>query len=251
MGERLKIPSVVEAICEFRFSTETPWDWTIPGQLYDHIRADFSERSQIQGMGLQVQVHGRPAGVPPVATIHTGPERVQLKRTDGSAMVQVGPHLLAVNHLRPYPQWEVFLSLILRMFNEYQGIAGQSVLQRIGLRYINQLALPPGSVDLGQLITLTPPLSGALDRPLQAFYQRYEIEQSRPEGVLVHQTGIQEVGGRPAILLDLDFVSTQVQALQSAEQVRQWLDDAHHCVYDAFVASLNPDLYERMKRGEA
>lgn len=247
MGEKLKSPPLIEALCEFRFAGDPSWDWVIPGQLYDKIGQEFSERAQIKGLGVLVEAAAQEQ---PIATIHTGPERVQLKRKDGSAMVQVGPHLLAVNHLRPYPNWETFADLVMRIFGVYRTLAPQFRLERVGLRYINQIDLPKSPFQMKSLITLAPPLTGALDRPLKSYYQRYEIEQDNPKGLLIHQTGIR-VNQEDALILvlDLDFGSTQVQSLEKIEDVRVWLDTAHDRVYEAFVSSLNPQQYEKMKRG--
>jgi uncharacterized protein (TIGR04255 family) len=247
MGDKLKKPPLIEALCEFRFDPSSPWDWTIPGQLFDKIGHEFSERSQVQGLGVQIQVGPGPA---PTTHLSTGPERVQLRRPDGSAMVQVGPHLMAVNHLRPYPQWETFRGLIMRVFSTYSDVTHTTSLSRIGLRYINQIELPAEPVEIGDFSTLKPPLLGPLDRPLQGFYQRYEIVQDAPVGVLIHQTGIQKSEERRVIIVDLDFGSHEVTNIQDATAVEAWLDLAHERVEEAFIASLNPALYERMKRGD-
>lgn len=247
MGAKLKTPPLIEALCEFRFAANSPWDWTIPGQMFEKIKSEFSERSQVQSVGVQLQASPR---VPPLATIQTGPERVQLKRADGSAMVQIGPNLLAVNNLRPYPTWDVFRSLILGTFKTYREIVGPFELQRIGLRYINLIPLPNPRPELRDFITVAPPLTGHLDRTLKNIYQRYEIEQVNPEGVLIHQTGIQTDGDEQSgLVLDIDFGSTKVQDLTSLESVQQWLEAAHDRVYEAFVSSLNTDLYEDFKQG--
>ena len=247
MGDNLKKPPLIEALCEFRFDPSSPWDWTVPGRLFDKIGQEFSERAQVQGLGVQIQIGPGPA---PAAHLSTGPERVQLKRPDGSAMVQVGPNLLAVNQLRPYPQWEAFRDLIMRVFSTYRDVTDTISLSRIGLRYINQLELPEGPVQVGDFITLKPPLVGPLDRQLQGFYQRYEILQEAPVGVLVHQTGIQKAEERRVIIVDLDFGSHEVTNLQDAGAVEAWLDSAHERVEEAFIASLNPVLYEKLKRGD-
>lgn len=241
MGERLKTPPLIEALCEFRFVENTNWDWVLPGQLYDKIKGEFPERAQIQGVGFQIQASPK---VKPIASIHTLPDRVQLKRADGSAMVQVGYNLLAINQLKPYPSWTEFLALIMQIFEEYQGIVGNIVLERIGLRYINQLSVSEKTADIGDAITLIPPLTGILARPIHAFYQRYEIEHDQPEGILIHQTGTQQdEQANPVFILDLDFGSTQVQDLSGQQEVKNWLNQAHDRVYEAFVASLAPTLY--------
>lgn len=245
MGEKLKTPPLIEALCEFRFAENANWDWVLPGQLYDKIKTDFPERAQIQGVGFQVQASPK---LKPVASIHTLPDRVQLKRLDGSAMVQVGYNLLAINQLKPYTSWTEFLSLIMRIFETYQEIAGVVDLERIGLRYINQLVVTDSNSKVSDLITLAPPLTGTLARPIHAFYQRYEIEQENPEGILVHQTGTQQdEQENPIFILDVDFGSTKVQDLKSADSVKNWLEQAHNRVHEAFVASLTTHLYSDMK----
>jgi len=53
-----------------------------------------------------------------------------------------------------------------------------------------------------------------------------------------------------SMMLDLDFCSGEVGALQDNDAVARWLDSAHERVLEAFVASLNPKFYDRLKRGE-
>jgi hypothetical protein len=43
------------------------------------------------------------------------------------------------------------------------------------LRYINQIPLSEEMTDLSLLISVAPPLTGRLQRPLLGFYQRYEL----------------------------------------------------------------------------
>lgn len=245
MGDKLKTPPLIEALCEFRFAESANWDWVLPGQLYDKIKNDFPVRDQIQGIGFQVKASPK---VKPAASIHTLPDRVQLKRADGSSMVQVGYHLLAVNQLRPYTSWTEFRAFIMSIFETYHEIAEEIDLERIGLRYINQLAVTDLLINAGDALTLTPPLTGVLDRPIHAFYQRYEIEQENPEGILVHQTGTQiDEHDNPVFVLDLDFGSTKVKELKNAEAVKNWLELAHDRMYEAFVASLKPSTYLNLK----
>jgi uncharacterized protein (TIGR04255 family) len=245
MGEKLETPPLIEAVCEFRFTGKTNWDWIIPGQLYDRVKSEFPERAQISGVGFHIQASPKKN---PVASVQNLPDRVQFKRADGSAIVQVGYNLLAINILRPYPNWTEFLTIIINIFNEYHSIAGTIELERIGLRYINQLSISAEFSEIGKMITLTPPLTGKLARPIHSFYQRYELEQDNPEGLLINQTGTQKDDkGNPVIVLDLDFGSTKVRRLKSATQVKTWLERAHNCIYDAFVSSLTPKLYAKFR----
>ena len=167
MGEKLSNPPVIEAICEFRFDPSSPWDWTIPGRLFEKIQDRFPERSEVKRLGLQVQLD---KGEVHKTQVDTGPERLQLKRTDGTALVQIGSHLLSVNHFSPYPGWEDFRELIFEIFFEYHEISERASLSRIGLRYINQMPLPQGNFRLDDFISLAPDLPSPLDRPLINFF---------------------------------------------------------------------------------
>ncbi|MBC8507632.1 MAG: TIGR04255 family protein [Chloroflexi bacterium] len=242
MGEKLKNPPLVEALCEFRFAEDSAWDWVLPGQLYEIIRADFPKRAQIQGFGMQVQALPK---AKPVASVHPAPERVQFIRSDDSAMVQVGFNLLAINQLRPYSSWTEFSALIMQIYEEYCSIAGETSFNRIGLRYINHLV---ATENIADTLTVTPPLAGQLTRPLRSFFQRYDLQYDEPDGILVHQTGtLQNEENQPVFVLDIDFGSTSVQDLSTPELVRHWLDQAHDRVYEAFAASLSESLYLSLK----
>ncbi|MFN8472778.1 MAG: TIGR04255 family protein [Anaerolineae bacterium] len=247
MGERLLSPPLIEALCEFRFTPSTSWDWTLPGRLYERISKEFPERSQLDAIAVQFELGARSAA--PSEFIR-GPERVQMKRVDGSAMVQVGANLLAINHFRPYPTWEGFRTLIMSTLDNYLILAESAGFVRIGLRYINRLPISAGYFRVNSTITVAPSLAGELDRPIQAFYQRYELAYDAPKGILIHQTGMLEDDLGRGILLDLDFGSTEPPSVTVGESLETWLDEAHTRIYDAFVASLVPEVYEQLLRGE-
>lgn len=245
MLEPLKNPPLIEAACEFQFDPDSEWDWTIPGRLFEKIGDEFSERAEVHRLGLTVQEVGREA--PPPAVIKSGPDRLHLKRKDGSAIVQVGPRMLGINQRRPYPNWATFRELILRIYKTYREIAGSNGLARIGLRYINEI--PKKNMAFASITTVWPTLSGNLDRDISHFFQRYEFKHSKPKGILIHQTGQQLRGNKLVIMLDLDFVAKSVGRIKSESSVAKWLDGAHERVEESFIASLKPDFFDQLKRG--
>lgn len=245
MGEKLNDPPLIEALCEFRFDPAAPWDWTVSGRLYEQIKAEFPKRAQRSGVGLRL---GVVEGPPQVPTVVHAPERVQLRSADDSAMVQVAPHLLAINHLRPYSKWESFRALILQMHDKHAAICDRPAIVRIGLRYINEIELGAAPVELSDVIAFTLPWRGA-ERELIGFYQRHELAYQQPAGVLVHQTGIRRRNGKRVVMLDLDFGSQPDEAFGSRATVVEWLDRAHDRIYELFRDSLNADYYEKRKEG--
>ncbi|NUN50188.1 MAG: TIGR04255 family protein [Candidatus Brocadiae bacterium] len=250
MGDKLRKPPLVEALCELRFDPASPWDMTFPGLLYERVRAEFPDRVQLDA--LEIDVGNSPARVR-AAPVQRKADRVQFSRPDRSAMIQIGPHLLTVNHLRPYPSWVDFRALISRILHEHERVAGFLPVRRLGLRYVNQMELPDRprkARDLSRWINLVPQLTRGLDRPVRGMYQRYEIEHDAPVGVLIHQTGVVARDGSPALLLDLDFGSDS-PGVRTLADIARWLDLAHDLIGTSFVETLNPEYYERIKKGDA
>jgi uncharacterized protein (TIGR04255 family) len=55
------------------------------------------------------------------AELHVG-DLAQFLKEDELAFVQIGPGILSVNHLAPYPTWALYKPLIAQAFNEYVQI---------------------------------------------------------------------------------------------------------------------------------
>jgi uncharacterized protein (TIGR04255 family) len=238
----LKNPPLIEAVFEAHFGPNAAWDWTMPGRLYDRMSGEFSERQQaLDFRGVQL----------PVAADRVGQvQRVQLKRSDGSAMIQIGEEMLAINHFAPYPSWEGFRELIMRVVGTSLELGARLDLTRVGLRYINVIRELPDEGDLSRVITVLPRLTGPLMRPSVGLYVRCDLAHETPAGILVLQTGLRSTPGREngsEVILDLDFVGQESVSITSSEILGGWLDAAHKHIEDAFIAALAPQMYDRLK----
>ncbi|PSB35780.1 TIGR04255 family protein [Stenomitos frigidus] len=248
MGEQLKSQPLVEALCEFQFNLDDSNELTMPGLFYAEVREEFPFQTPVDEFSLQVEL-GEVGGVPQFVS----PQRLQLKRTDGSAMLQIGRGRLIVNRLQPYVSWEDFRELIFKAFTIYIKLCGTYTLKRIGLRYINHL-IPPaeGGFKIDDFLTVIPLFPKPIDRPMNGFQQVYEFSYELPKAALVHRTAVVAIPeGDTAILLDLDFISQETSTFQdnakALEWLRNWLDQAHERIEEAFISSLNPSYYEFLK----
>jgi len=248
MAEQLSNAPVLEALCEIRYEASADWDWTLPGQFYDQIKGDFPKRQTVTGVEFRANL---PAGE---ASLHSPPDKVQMRREDGTAVIQVGPGLFAVNHLAPYPSWPVFRSLFLDNWSRFGGLAGEIRPIRIGLRYINRIDPDdPENIRLEDYFTVTPQLDEAVDRPIRNFHQRYEFEFGGRElvGVLIQQCGLKRTGPPDhkvaGLMLDLDFFSDESVMELSSVEISDWMDFAHENIETVFLASLNPEFLETLR----
>lgn len=239
-------PPLIEAICQFQFApaADRPFDSTVPGLMYAQILNDFPLREEHPGLQFQFAVGGlAPPQVAPMIN------RVVFRRKDGTAVVQIAPNFLAINQLPPYPDWDVFQSLILDKLNIYMGVAQPETLLGVELRYINRIELPfpedGTSVNIADYVTAYPNVSDTLLSPTGLrFVQRVEIGMPELKGTLVIQSatvdavqktpeGILEGG----ILLDLSFVSIGGMSL-APDEAPAWIATAHSEVERAFLACI-------------
>ena len=147
---RYRHPPVEEAICEFRFVSDTEWDLTIPGKLQGELIDQYSGKPREQ-KAVQVGLHVR-EGMSANLEYSEGLARVHLVSKEGTRMVGIGPDVLSVHMLRPYQNtsnfekggWEEFEPRIAVALEAYWKVVKPGGINRLGVRYINKITLPLG-----------------------------------------------------------------------------------------------------------
>jgi uncharacterized protein (TIGR04255 family) len=234
MPQSYPAPPLVEALCEFQFLPAEPWDITVPGRLYERVREEFPEREQHATLrvGFQQQEGGLEQRL-------EMPPRMRLVRSDRSALIQVGPDLLAVNQLRPYPTWGPFRELVLSTLERYVEIARPLGLKRIGLRYINEIEVPAEKVELKDYFGYYPHLPASLPQEHGEFVARvalpYEEERDRLQVTLSSKPMAQ--AGHVAFILDLDYAAVRSGSVELTA-LPEWLEAAHSRVELVFEACI-------------
>ena len=238
MGKKYRNPPIIEALCEFRFEPSAPWDMAIPGLVYEKIRDGFPRRRQTKT--FEASVVASPAGVEQQVLTT---DRMQFLRDDEKALIQVGPNLLAVNHLRPYPTWQKFLPLIQQGFNAYLEAANPKGIQRIGLRYINRIEIPGKRGGLADYFEFLPLVGKRLPQDYGPFIVGIQIpfEDSRDFLRLQLASAIVETPDTVAVMLDLDYFLAQPGTV-SKEDVFDWTEVAHDHVEAVFEACITDRL---------
>ena len=154
-------------------------------------------------------------------------------------MVQVGPGLVVLNQLRPYPHFEEWSPVFLEMVDHYRQIVGPASVARLGLRYINRIVIPEQPVWMEDYFRLYPFLPPELGLEHGPFLMRVELRpRHRHHQLLVTFGSAQaERSGEMAYLLDsydnLPNLNSSDFAL-----VATWLEEAHDNVEHAFESAI-------------
>jgi uncharacterized protein (TIGR04255 family) len=237
MGKIYKNPPLIEAICEIRFTPDPHWDMTIFGKFYEKIADQFPERQQ----QVQLQAQFPPNSME--SAISEVEPRMRFTRSDKSALVQLAPQRLIVNQLAPYISWEAFRSSILNVLTTYRSIAESSIVERIGLRYINRFAFPRQDFSIGKWFAPTPYLPGAMLDVGTPYFVRLEFPFATDRRIILTTGTLDEQKSdtnTQAILLDIDCVT--LSPSESEQTVEQLLEDGHMAVEQIFESFLTTEL---------
>lgn len=245
VGRQYKSPPIIEAICEFQFDPASPWDVTIPGLVYDQLREDFPQKRQrkIVNQDTSDTAEGPRTNITMI-------DRAQFYNESETALIQVNPHFLSVNHLKPYPSWAVFLPLIEKGLDTYRQVATPSAIRRVGLRYINRIELPGGKIELEDYFEFGPCLGANVPQDYVDCIVGVTIPFKDPGGLLrVQLTTQTSTPETIPMVLDLDHFRIDPKGM-APDAVIDWVDRAHDNVetlFEGCITDRTRELFEEVR----
>ncbi|CCW33861.1 TIGR04255 family protein [Chthonomonas calidirosea] len=239
MGRQYKTPPLIEAVCEFRLTSDTPWDLTIPGLFYEKVKGTFPLREQ--SVRQEVVLSEGPQGLQ--QEIRTS-ERIVLFTEDRKMLIQLGPRLLAVNVLRPYPTWQGFKAKIEMAWENLKETLRIEGLERIALGYINRVELPSPEVKLLEYFEFYPFVGPRLPQNLASFIVggEFPFVEGRDRCRIQIAPVLASSEEMSAFMLNIDYL-TQPRAVKVSD-VLGWVEEAHSRVEEVFEGCITDRLRE-------
>lgn len=217
-------PPIEEALCEIRFVPGPEWDPTLPGLIYQSLKAEYPQKPRTQNV-LEAGVTIPDGGGGPSFQVQQNASRVQFRSADDRRLVGVGPDVLSAHLLRPYSSWEQFRDQIVQALAAYSSVAEPTAISRIGVRYINQIVLAADVVDLNEYFTSPPEPPETLPQTLRSFLVRMEAAyEDEPIRVITTFASNDAARGRTAFILDIDVVGEWPEQL-GLESAMEAIDD--------------------------
>jgi uncharacterized protein (TIGR04255 family) len=239
-GKRYKKSPIIEAVCEVQFEENSSWDLAIPGLVYEKIRTKFPIRRQAARVTLGISTPEEQGG-PQIGTVPI----MQFLRKDEKALIQIGPNLLSVNILKPYPSWQKFLPSIKQGVKSYSAVVMPDSIHRIGLRYINQINFPGQNIKLEDYLEFRPFIGSNLPQDFGSFITGIQIPYENSRDILNLQLASLPNNGisadNAAIILSLDYVLLKPGEVALGE-IFEWVEIAHSHIEEVFEASISETL---------
>ena len=249
---RYRNPPIEEALCEFRFKPGRAWDLTIPGKLQAAIGDEYMGKPQEQRVvqvGLEVQ-----GDKPSNLQLGEGLARVQLVTGNGKRMVGVGSDVLSIHMLRPYQNprepklsgWEEFRPRIETALDAYWKVAQPVGVLRIGIRYINRIVIPQGTVRIEEYLKCGMPDVDGLPDQLTNFMSRVDYTYGDGVRIVLSQGSIDAPPDHVGFLLDLDVIWENPEPVDKARAltIANDLRDRERAAFEAVITDRARELFD-------
>ncbi|MBU0700613.1 TIGR04255 family protein [bacterium] len=244
MSKTYKNPPVIEVLCEFQFVPDQQWDITIPELMYERIKDEFSEKQQFNRYQIGMDIRLNQVGEEIAQPI----SRMQFLKKDKSALIQLDPDVLIVNHLKPYPAWHQFQPLILKNLQAYKDISHPKGFKHIGLRYINAIEIPKSAM-IEEYFNLCPSLPKDLSNKCRDFFLKvdipYEEGQDSLTIILARDMSKESLG----LILDLNYAMIAPEKV-SLDAIEEWLKIAHGRIEESFEGCITDKCRMLFEGGE-
>lgn len=219
---------IVEAVIEIRARAESPWEEDVVVQQLKSRLPDYPTLASQKQFRQEIKIE--PDQPPESTTEHLGWKGVQLQSTDNVHIAQFKQDGFVFSRLPPYESWEQLYAEAMRLWQLHLELARPSEAQRIGLRFIDRIVLPPQEMLFENYIQSSPHPVQGLDLMLVGFFHQDTLTvPGHPYAVNVIRTIQPEPSTQGmAIILDIDVFSTEVldtkdEVLTQALLEMRWL----------------------------
>lgn len=237
---------IVEAVIHLRARATKPWQ---PEQLKQELTEKLPGYAKCEPQ-RELHVH---------AGIDEEGSSTQLRRdsflgfrltsADGLHIAQFNRDGLVFSRLKPYDNWDNFADEGLRLWQIFRDLADPLEIQRIGVRFINQIPLRQIS-DLGKFLTHAPKCLHKLGLCLNGFFHQdtYDVPE-HPYGINLVQTlqpPIPPDSDEFGFILDIDVFTKD--AFECADEyLREHLPKMRLLKDEAFFSLLKPKAIESFR----
>lgn len=234
---------IVEAVIEIRARAEGPWE---EEAVMQRLKPELPDYPTVASQSQFRQKIKRGPGQPPEATTHDlGWKGLRFQSADNRHIAQFNRDGFVFSRLPPYENWEQLYSEAMRLWLLYVDLSRPREAQRIGLRFIDRIILPPQEMLFEEYIHSTPSLIQGLDLLVAGFFHQDTLAvPGHPYAVNVIRTIQPEPStqGR-AIILDIDVFTTQACDLKQ-EILKQRLLEMRWLKNKVFFGSITQKALE-------
>ncbi len=246
-----KNPPIEEALCQFRFPSGREWDSTIPSRLQVKLGDEYAgEQKERRVLEVKSQVQ---EGIPSSLRSNDELTRIHLPTKSGKRLIGVGPDVLSVHMLRPYQNpdkpacggWEEFSCRIRQALGMYYEVVEPTGVSGIGIRYINKILIPEGTVKVEDYLKCALSEVDELPDLVRNFMSHVDYLYEDGVRLLVSQGPSNAPSGHVCFLLSLDVIWKGIEpvAQDKALEIVEILRGREREAFEAVITDKTRELF--------
>ena len=207
--EHLARAPIVEAVIQVHARPGVPWEEAdIVARLKPNL-AEFQEFASQSNVRHQVTI----GAAQPAKVLEKNLGWHGLSCKTKAQSVQFNRDGFIFSQLQPYPNWDQFFGDAMRLWKIYLNEAQPKEMQRIGLRFINRIQLPPKETNFEKYIQPYPEPPFNLELPFSNFFHSVRlVVPGYPYGIniirTIHQSQDPKSDGI-GLIVDIDAFTNQ------------------------------------------
>lgn len=198
---------ILETIIEIRVSSLGAVDLPTLHALRNGDENRYSKELALIEGSLSVEVTGSGASVASSTAQQLGYE---WQNAAGAEIFRASSKHLSYHKLKPYTKWEYCRDEARRLWDKYLRIVKPQSIERLGLRYVNRLDLPP-SGELTDYLLTVPEIAPGLHQELSGYMMSLTIPQPDIPNtrVRLRQATVEPPSPQVAsVVFDIDVIRT-------------------------------------------
>ena len=234
---------IVEAVFDIRVVPSVKWEEVSLQVDLKQRLPDFPKVETLRGARVQIVPPGQP-GKPAFEDV--GCVGLKLHSNDNLHIAQFNKGAFVFSRLKPYADWGKFSQEALRLWAIYCELLKPTEVRRIGLRFINRIAIKQSPVELADYYKYPPEPLKELNWPLSGYLHHDVIQvPETPYSVNLIKT-VQNVPEEIGLILDID-VFIQSQFKYDELRIIECLEEMQWVKNKIFFSSITEKALKELK----
>ena len=234
---------ITEALVDFKATLPDDFPVEKLGSVGSQIRSDYPTREEQKTFQAFFRFGEKGTfEATSDAAKEVGLRGYLFRSQDGRRVVQFRRDGFTFNRLTPYTTWDEVREEALRLWDVYREVAQPGRVERLALRYLNRLTIPPRG-HLGTYLEVTPPVIPGMPSHLGSFLMR--LSSVDPESLYLSNVtlALEQDATDPArsvIILDIEAYTGTGLGL-SREELLPILERLHVMKNETFFGCITEE----------
>lgn len=247
MSVTYKNSPIVEALCEFRFK-DVLLNQENVGVFYEKIKEHFPVKKKASTQTFQLIIDTQQDEAQKMQ--RSASEFDQFLSEDGKYLLNLVDSRVSIHRLKPYISWLDFYPKISTVIDAYLEVFKPTVLERSGIRYINNISYPAKDFDFNTYfnVGISFPSINSMGRSTSQFIGSV-LDFNEGCDKLKIQLG-ENPSNSPEVksyVMDVDYYSTTENVKPTVDFLQNWISDGHQSLEDVFegvMTTSSKDLFK-------